>query len=225
MADLDSADMLSRTKTLLQRPTTDEATVDAELYICLSNAQRRISAQLAAHCPWTQYTTPEKLLSADSGVTYDFLYYPLGHAEIRESRTGAVLSPVPEWSGDSTGYVMEGQKIRWCGGIARTFTDGPYARYVRVPDVISAAVEPILKPAHARVAITYDAAAEWAMQGGLRDPSPYLLLLQRFLWGDANTPGHVGLIPTLKSQYDAQGGARRTDSRWYVGNPGWYGGL
>jgi hypothetical protein len=220
MADLDSTDMLSRLKFTLQRPTVDDSITDAQLYELLSNAQRRITQLMATHVPQTQYLAPELLTTADSGATYTFLYYPLGYAEIRESRDGAVLSPVPEWSTDGSGYVMEGQTIRWPGGRSRTFSAGPYARYVRQPGVISASVQPILKPDYAREAVVYDAAAEWALLGGLRDPSPYLLLLQRFLWGDANQPGHTGLIPALKTQMAGVGGRGRIDSRWWIGN-GW----
>lgn len=218
MADMDSADLLSKLVDTLQLPTTHEAPTDAQLYVLLSNAQRRIMGQLAQHVPHSNYLAPELLTTADNGATYTFLYYPMGHAEIRESRNGTEMYPVPDWCDDANGYVMEGQTIRFPGGRTRTFSAGPYARYVRVPDVISASTEPILKPAFGRLAIVYDAAIEYAAQGGLRDPSAYLLLLQRFLWGDPNTPGHLGLIPQLKTQYDKQGGRSQYDGRWYVGN-------
>lgn len=215
MADLDAADLLARLKATLQRPTTDDATTDAQLYTLLSNAQRKVLQMMAAHVPWVNYAAPEKLTTADSGATYTFAYYPLGHAEIRESRTGALLQPVPEWS-NLWGYVQEGQTIRWPNGQTRTFADGPYARYCREPDVISGSVAPILKPDYARLGIVYEAAADWAMQGGLRDPSAYLLQAQRFLWGDANTPGHLGLIPSLKQQYAFQGGQIPDSGRWWI---------
>jgi hypothetical protein len=211
----DSADLLAQLADTLNLPTTREVT-DPQLYTLLSNGQRRVMQQLAMHVPHSNYLAPELMTTTDSGATYTFLYYPMGHAEIRESRDGLVLYPVSDWDDYSDGYVMEGQTIRWPNGRTRTFSAGPYARYVRVPDVISASVEPILKPVHGRMAIVYDAASEYAMQGGLRDPSAYLLQLQRLLWGDANTPGHLGLIPTLKTQYAYQGMTQAPqDAYWW----------
>lgn len=216
MADWDSADCLARLKLALQRPTTDDATTDAQLYQLLSNGQLKLIQVLAAHVPWINYDAPELLTTADSGYTYTFASYPLGHAELREARNGIVMYPVPEWSDNTFGYVMEGQTIRFPRNQARTFSAGPYARYVKTPASISASVQPVVRPTHARQALVLEAAAEWALLGGLRDPSPYLLGVQRFLWGDGNTPGHVGLIPSLKNQYRGQGSQAIYDGRWWL---------
>lgn len=216
----DSADCLSKLVQTLGLPTTRSAPTDAQLYVLLSNAQERMTHLLAAHVPWTQYAAPERLTTTDGGLTYQFAYYPLGHVEIRESRSGALLVPGPAWADTGVDYLVEGQTIRWPNNSTRTFTDGPYARYVRMPEPITASSQPILQPVQARQAVIYDAAREWATQGGNQDPTPYKDLLLTFLWGDPQY-GTVGLIPTLKVQYAPRDA--RLEPRWWAGN-GWVGG-
>jgi hypothetical protein len=217
MADFDSADLLSKLKTQLQRPETDDASTDPQLYSLLSAAQSQIMQVIAAHVPWTQYGAPELLTTTDSGLTYTFASWPMGHAVIREAPDGLPLNPVPEWAPRGSGYVMEGQSIRWPGGESRTFSDGPYARYVARPPQITASVQPVLIPADMRWAIVYDAAVKWANLGGLRDPSPYAFEYQRLMYNDPNTPGALGFIPTHKTQMHGSGGAAHYDGRWWAG--------
>ena len=222
MADYDSEACLNLLVETLGLPVTRTVPTDPQLYVMLTNAQKRMVHLFAAHAPQTLYGPSEKLQTTDGGYTYTFAYYPFGHAEIRESRSGAILYPVPEWGNDANGYVMEGQTIRWPDGSARTFADGPYARYAKVAGQVTATTQPSL-PDDFRPAMIYDAAREWATQGGNQDPTPYKDLLQSFLWGDPNTPGHVGLIPALKTQVNFQGARSIGPPKWYQGN-GWING-
>jgi hypothetical protein len=220
MSEHDSDWLLQQLEATLGLPGTRSAPTDAQLYTVLSNAQRRMVGLFATHVPHSQYGPPEKLLTEDDGYTYTFAYSPLGHAELRESRTGVKLYPAPEWADGYDGYVMEGQTIRWPGNRARTFSDGPYARYVRTPGPISATSPPTLMPPDVRMAIVFDAAREWAGQGGNMNPDPYKDLLQWELWGDPQSQGHTGSLAKLKSQYDAMGHRIIADNRWYRGQ-GW----
>lgn len=204
MADYDSSDLLLRLKRTLAIEENAADADDTKLYVLLSDAQREVMQKLAALAPWSQYGAPELLTTADGGYTYTFAFYPLGHTEIRESRTGAVLVPVTEWS-NAYGYVREGQTIRFPNNTARTFAAGPYARYVRRPTSISASVEPVLKPDWARQAIVYKAAAEYCYQGGGMDPTPYERRFQTFMYGDAETPGDLGLVGALQTAMHGAG--------------------
>ena len=199
MSDWDSADLKSRLAQVLDLGENSTEDTAAKLYPVLANAQRRIMSMLATHIPGANVVT-EKLLTEDSGYTYLLPYVPQGPLVLRNGRSGPVLTNVAEWSTDD-GYVLEGKSIRWPGGVARTFTNGLWAQYTPTPGSLDALSPPILQPEHARQAVVYDAAAEYASQGGAMDPEPYRMLLQKFLWGDPNVRGDVGLIGALKNTY------------------------
>ena len=179
MALHDSADLLSRVKVLLNRPSTDEAITDAQYYVMLGDAQRRVVTLLAFHAPECMYGSPTKLSTADSGATYTFgtdadsaNISPVGHIELRESKTGAMIPPASEWEISSLAYLFESDTIRWPGQKTRTFSDGPYARFVTMPTVLDGSTAPTLKPLYARELLVYDAAERAAVRVGL-DPTPY----------------------------------------------------
>lgn len=220
MADFDSADLLSRLKVALQVSTNTLDLDDSALYVLLSNAQRAIMTTLAAHVPHTQYGAPLALTSADSGITYTFTTYPMGKIELYDGVDGPTLRPVPYWAWATDGFVMEGQTIRFPGNRARTFANGLYARYIPRPTAISAAVEPVLRPDYIREAIVWEAARQYATQGGAMDPEPYRTELNRILWGDPEVPGQVGFIPSAKVQYAGQGAtgnpAASAGGRWWL---------
>lgn len=177
MATWDSADLLSRVRRYINRPTDDELVTDAFVYALLTEAQTEVLAEIATLAPLAQMGAPVLLTTTDSGVTYTFGTDANGHAvfplacevygtvEGRELRACSWLS----W-GD---FVIEGDKIRMPGNRALTFDDGPYARFVRADASISASIEPILKPAPARILLVYKALIAFAAVGGLRDPSPW----------------------------------------------------
>jgi len=179
MANFDSPDILSRIKALLNRPSTDEAITDAQYYVMAGDAQRRVVSLLAFHAPEAMYGAPTLLTTADSGATYTFgtdadgaNISPIGHIELRESKTGAMIPPASEWDISTLAYLFESDKIRWPGQKTRTFADGPYARFVTMPGLLNASTAPTLKPLYARELIVYDAAERAAVRVGL-DPTPF----------------------------------------------------
>ncbi len=179
MANFDSPDLLSRARALLNRPDTDEGLTDAQLYVLLGDAQRRVMELLAFHCPESNYGAPTLLTTADSGATYTFgtdadgaNICPIGHVELRESKTGAMIPPASEWDISTLAFLFNSDTIRWPGQKTRTFSDGPYARFIATPGVLTAAVAPVLKPLYARELIVFDAAERAAVRLGT-DPTPF----------------------------------------------------
>ena len=206
MADFDSADVLSRLRATLQIGSNTADATDASLYTLLSNGQRRIAQILANVAPQLNMIAPQALTSGDSGATYTLSSYPLSNFELYDgSPNGSPIYPVGYEYIGANGYVLEGLTIRWPGGRTRTFANGLYARYNPVPVAITASVAPSIKPSDAQQGVVYAAAEEFAMQGGAMDPSPYSTALRRFLYGDPNTPGDVGLIGRVQTQSRRQG--------------------
>lgn len=177
MALWDTADLVARVKRYANRPTTDELLDTTMIYALLTEAQTEELADLAALAPTSQMGAPVLLTSADGGVTYTFgadvdgnAVFPLAcevYAEVngREWRACSWNS----W-GD---FVIEGDRIRMPGNVAQTFTDGPYARFVRADAQIDASTEPVLKPPPARIMLVWKALIKFAAIGGLRDPAPF----------------------------------------------------
>lgn len=180
MSLYDAADLLSRTQKLLNRPTSDESLSSATLYELLGHAQQRVVGLLAFHAPESNYGAPTLLSTADSGLTYTFgsdadtggNISPIGHIELRESKTGAMIPPASEWDNTAQAYLFESDKIRWPGQRSRTFADGPYARFVTMPGLLDGTHAPTLKPIYARELIVYDGAERAAVRLGI-DPTPY----------------------------------------------------
>ncbi len=217
MAAWDSADLLSRLRYLIGRPTVDEALTDAQAYQLLADAQDRVNEDLAAHVPHLNYGAPELMTTSDGGYTYSTLYDIIGDAEIYPTLKAQPMRCGAFWDG-SADYCLEGTKtIRMTVNRTRSFSAGPYARYVRadVP-AISASQAPTIKPDRARALIVFRAAALWAARGGKRDPLPYETEYTRAAWGNPLT-GSVGLIPTEKAKVFGQGSAAISDvpSAWW----------
>jgi hypothetical protein len=209
MAQWDSAYCLAECKLLAQRPTTDEQVSDADWYLYLTQGQEYWMGQLVNHCPWTNMTAPTLLTSGDSGYTYPFEndadsvpIVPLA-VELYESATGRLLRP-GTYHDSGADYVWEGDRIRIPKGGTKTWTDGPYARYVKPPNNITASVEPVLKPKRARKLVVYRAVILWASSGGFRDPQPFRDLEDEAWYGDP-MKGKLGLLGELKLQNPFQG--------------------
>lgn len=180
----DSAGLSRKFLNKIRRPSTDEDLLEADgvtsaVWDLLSDAQDYWVRIIASTRPEPLYGAPVLLTSADGGYTYTFgldaegqPIFPIGHVEIRQSRSGRLLIPTADWgSGD---YVMEGNKIRIPNGKTKTFASvGPYARFVTPPTKINGATQPVIQPGSARILIVLRAAIMWAAQGGLRDPSPW----------------------------------------------------
>lgn len=225
MADWDSADLLARLKRTAAIPATTEYPTDAQAYQLLSEAQHYWMMEMATHVPESQYTAPRQLTSADGGVTYTFPNpWPGGSGtveayacEIYDRIDGRRLTPGAFWQPERD-YVFEGNLIRFAGNKAKTFTNGPYARYVAHAPEITASVQPVLRPNAARLLVILRAAAYHAARGGLRDPQPYYDAEARYFFGDPNL-GMAGLLAALKMG-DLQGGMQAyggSGEAWYHG--------
>src|SRR3990167_3458690 len=179
MAMYDAPDLLSRSQVLFNRPSTDEGLIDAIWYTFLGYAQQRLMGLLAIHAPEANYNAPTLLVTADSGATYTFgtdadgaNIAPIGHIELRESKTGAMIPPASAWETSTQAYLFESDKIRWPGQKTRVFADGPYARWVTMPTVLNGSTAPTVKPLFARELLVYDACERAALRLGM-DPTPY----------------------------------------------------
>lgn len=177
MADWDSADLLARVRRYINRPDDDELVTTTFVYALLTEAQTEVLGALATLAPLSQMGAPVLMTTADSGVTYTFGTDANGYAifplacEVYGEVNGRELSACSwQYGGD---FVIEGDKIRMPGNVAQTFDSGPYARFVRADASISASIEPILKPAPARVLLVQKALINYAAVGGLRDPQPW----------------------------------------------------
>lgn len=177
MAQWDSADLLSKFKLYANRPTTDEALSDAQIYTLLTQAQAQQMAKLAVYAPHAQMGDPVALTTADGGVTYTFgtdddgnPIFPLA-AQVYARIDGRELH-ASTW--DSAGdFVIEGNTIRAPGNKVRQYTTGPYARFIRADATISASSAPVLSPPAARELILWDALMLWAAVGGEIDAGPW----------------------------------------------------
>lgn len=215
MATFDSADLLARVKLLTNRPATDESVTDANWYSMLTEGHAHWVNTIVAQCPWVMMGAPTLLASSDSGETYQFVdassnsIAPLA-VEVYDTKAGRLLKNGAYWDASSD-YVWEGHQIRFPQGALKTFSNGPYARYVLPPTTVSASVEPTLLPVHARLLAVYRAAALWASRGGMRDPAPYYEAERRMWLGDFAS-GDVGLLGALKMQNPFLGAAAYSQS-------------
>lgn len=210
-----SAELLDFCEFMSGLPSPNEEMDSTRWYKLLTLAQGELVRLVATHVPRVMVAEPELLTSSDGGFTYDLAHTPWGRVEIRESRTGRLLQPGADYD-PSADYVIEGKKIRWPSNESRTFPDGPYARYTNEPGTIDGSSQPTFWPAESNVVIAWKALCLWAVRGRLRDPAMYENELQKALWGDPESPGDVGLIGALKTQYLNEGG---TDGA--VGLPWW----
>jgi len=197
-----SADLLRRCKFFALRPETDAETSDTQWYDLLSLAQEHWYGIFSSHIPEVLYGAPAQLTTADSGKTYTFpsSIHPIGPVEVREALDRQLLIPSTDW--DARGdYIHEGDLIRMPNNEERIFTDGPFARFITPPDVISASVEPTLNPPRARILLVHRAGAMWAQRGGIRDPGAAEELEQKAWTGDPAVEGDVGIMGDLKRQF------------------------
>jgi hypothetical protein len=171
MSLFDSADLLSRTKVVLNRPSTDEALSDPQLYALLSEAQYEAVLYLAARVPDALMVEPTELTTADDAVftfgddadSADIV--ALGHYRIYPSLASIPDSPFSE----GEDFTIEGDRIRLTNG--RTYSGPLFGQWVNPPGVIDASTQPTLvKPA--RLALPYGAAARAAVRLRM-DPAEY----------------------------------------------------
>ena len=212
-----SAQLLAYCKFKAARPTVDKEVSDTQWYILLSLAQEAWYGTFAQIFPAILYGDPTKMVTSDNKVfTFADSVFPIGEVEIRDGRNGELLLPTVEWS-EQGDFVPEGSQIRIPGNRTRTFTDGPYARYITPAGDIDADTEPTLVPAFARVLIACEALIEFAERGyGQRDPDFFKELKQRHWEGDPQIAGS-GILATLEGQYFGSGAAASENSvgPWY----------
>ncbi len=203
-----SADLLADFKFSANRSANDASLDDAQIYRLLTLAQQAVVADVAAVFPRLMMGAPALMVTTDSGLTYHINgtdedgedITPFGHAEVYAMLpNGAELygSSYGGWTGDA---VFEGNKLRMPNMTARTFTSGPYIRYVAMPGTLSAASQPTLRPPNLRPLIVYRALEMWANRGGTRDSRPYAEMY-RTAWSGTGAPGSNGLLGLLHTQY------------------------
>lgn len=210
MAKYDSADLLRRARFEARRPAIDMAFGKETWYDFLSQAQEHWYDVFASLIPASLYGAPVLLTTADGGETYTFgldadgnAISPIGAVEVRATRSGDLLNPGAEFD-DSCDFTIEGTKIRIPGGRKRTFSSGPYARFITPPTVIDDETEPTLQPLRARKLLVFRAVALWAEGPGMRDPEPFYSKEGR-LWRGNPEQGDYGLLGSLRNQFLNQG--------------------
>ena len=170
----------------------------------LSVAQDHWFGQFALHCPWILMSAPTLLVTADSNETWTFgtdvdsvNIVPLS-VVVYTKKDGRIMRPGTYWD-SAADYVWEGDKIRFARGKTKSFTDGPYARFITPPDNISSSVQPTFKPKRARILLVYRAVALWASRGDIRNPQKFFDLEER-TWVGRPEIGDYGLLGQLKLQ-------------------------
>lgn len=217
-----SAELLAGFKFMAHRPDTDESLTDAEIYILLTEGQKKVYGVFALHVPEVLYGAPAAMSTSDSGATWAFAssVFPVGNVEIRIGTSGRVLVPGTNWDSGAD-YVWEGDTIRIPNGKTLNPSDGLYSRHIAQPSDISAAQEPTLEPSHARSLILYYALYLWAERGAgttQADPNRFLGLFQSTLMGDPRIDGDIGILPQLKRQgYGSGMAGLPTPARPYTG--------
>ncbi len=210
-----SAELLARMRMHTKRPANDRDLTDDYGYLYLTDAQSALMYRISAHIPDVVKSIPEKMTTADNGATYNTALDPLGHMEVYAAPYTQPLIEGPMWD-ERADFTREGPRtIRMSRGRARLFSDGPWARYAKKPGLIDTSSQPTLQPADARRIIPWQAAALWAESGGAHDPSPYLRQVQTLLFGDPNSEGDLGLIPSYKLQYSNPGPVGSSQELWY----------
>ena len=166
----DSPDLLARCKRLARRPPVDQAVPDPSWYAWLTEAQSEVYPDVFSRFPAQGYGAPVLMTSNDGGKTYRFgtdidgaNVRPSGHAEVFPNLNSIPQSPL--LAGED--YMWEGGGLRMPNNRTRSFNGGPYARFVLHPDTpISATVQPLLQPKHARMLLVYKALEQWASRPG-----------------------------------------------------------
>lgn len=154
----------------------------ATIYARLSHAQQYVYGMVYATDPRVLYGAPTAMTTADGGLTYTFGtdgqgydLFPMGDAQIYTS-----LNAIPSYPWrPGIDYLDEGTKIRMPNGVPYTGT--LYWRGVTAPAAISAATQPSLNPAQARILITIEAVRRYAQEEA-RNPALFQMMENR--WND-----------------------------------------
>lgn len=212
MALYDASDLQTRAARLLNRPDPDEAftsSVANDIWFqYLGDAQTDINERIAVNCPDVAYGPPTRLTTSDGGLTYVFgndadgnPIVPMGQIELRASPTGVYLLPGNDWDATTYVYLLDSNSsrvpvIRFPGQRTRTFSNGPWARFM-VPtlQITTTASVVTLKPFTARRLIPIRAAIYGAQR--LDQDTTKLDAMYEDAWGQ--------WLFTMKTQQYGQG--------------------
>ena len=206
MAQWDSAYCLAQCKTQAGVPSTTTFPADADWYNWLTSAQEEWYGRFCAiGLGHILMEAPTLISTSDGGETYDMpsSAYPAGGVQLYKAKDGRPLLHGAYWD-TGADYVWEGNKIRFPRGKTKTYTNGPYVRYVIEPGVIASGTEPTLVPTRARKLLVFRACVYWASRGGYRNPQVYEKLEDDAWFGDP-ARGKLGLLAELKMQHPMQG--------------------
>jgi hypothetical protein len=217
-----SSDLLARCKMYARRPAVDESMSDAQWYALLTEANAEWTAQIANVAPESQYAIqgPVLMTSADGGYSYTFgidgdgnQITPIGRYEIRQYPTGREFIAGAEWD-PTADFVDEGWRIRFPNQYARSYGNGPWARFVAPGGTISAVVQPALQPQHINMLLVWRALAKWAKFGGVKNPGPFEEEESKAWYGDP-TRGMHGWLTMLQTRAFSQGAESLPGVRGY----------
>jgi len=194
----DRADLLTRVRDLIRRPSTDAAVTDAKLYRYLTAAESQAFEELGLTTPHALWSAPVQLTTSDGGATYTFgndaNANPLVPIRVDVFRSRGDIPDYPLIEGDD--YLWEGEIIRIPQGRTRSFAGGPWARYIAPAIEITAAQGPTLTPHAARELLILGAAIRSGREGAMREVTDwerdYATALQRWRTRLGNTVGTQG---------------------------------
>lgn len=165
-----SPDLLRRCKQYARRPATDAAVTDDMWFDWMTEAQVQVFHDLFSRHPELQTSAAILMTSTDGGYTYTFgvdvdgdPLYPMGFTELFPDLRSIPDSPLVY----GEDYEVEGYLVRIPGNRARTWSAGPYARFVTMPDqAVSLDLNPLLYPKEARMLLVWKALQSWASRPG-----------------------------------------------------------
>jgi hypothetical protein len=212
MATWDNADLLARCKRYARRPTTDESYGDPDWYASMTEAQADAISDLASRVPDALVSAPVLLTSSDGGKTYGFgtdvdgdSVDPMGHAEIYPNLKSIPHAPLVP----GIDFLIEGDNIRIPADKTKSWSGGPYARFVSRPTKIDGSTQPTLRPKPARLMIVFGAVARWAARPGSgADPS---------YWEKQYEAAFTRILTDLRSQFNLAS----TQARGVLLQPWW----
>jgi hypothetical protein len=183
----------------------------------LTEAEAHWKPVIAAHAPGEMFSAPALMASSDGGYTYVLPGSEVDPIALRvysSSSLRNLLYPGPEWDLNADYTHDTGGAIRMTGGRQRSFSDGPYARYVAGPAAISAGVDSTIYPKRARLLLVHYACMTDASRGGVDDPAFYRSLMQNAAFGDPLIPGDIGIVGSLKLRNIHAGIAASSAGGW-----------
>lgn len=180
-----SPDLVRRCKQYARRPATDASVTDDMWYDWLTEAQAEVFQDVFSRYPQLQTSAPVLLTSSDGGYTYTFgtdidgdPRYPMGFTQVFPNRQSIPDSPLVP----GVDFEIEGYVLRIPGNRPRTWANGPYARFVTMPDqAVTIDLNPLLYPKEARMLMVWKALESWASRPGSgADPAYYLSKYQEW---------------------------------------------